>query len=182
MQRSVSWHDKHTNAGTYTKSLRIDAGREKLVPSYTVALCKYRKILFHLGSTRSLRQCKGRLVHSTLNPRGRTADSHAPRSFRRSQQKVLGYLTPRGNPNIVGNQDGHCGGTQDAKRPSPFCSRQEEGDSRCASNLPSGGIGGTPATMTPRWSGRTAWASCGIGRLVLIPGYMPRKRNHPLHR
>ena len=125
MQRSVSWHDKHTNAGTYTKSLRIDAGREKLVPSYTGALCKYRKILFHLGSTRSLRHCKGRLVHSTLNPRGRTVDSHAPRSFRRRQQKVLGYLTPRGNPNIVGNRllIEHCVGTQDAKRPSPVCSR-----------------------------------------------------------
>ena len=119
MQRSVSWHDKHTNAGTYTKSLRIDAGREKLFPSYTGALCKYRKILFHLGSTRSLRHCKGRLVHSTLNPRGRTVDSHAPRSFRRRQQKVLGYLTPRGNPNIVGNRllIEHCVGTQDAEAP-----------------------------------------------------------------
>ena len=126
-----------------------------MLPSYTGALCKYRKILFHLGSTRSLRHCKGRLVHSTLNPRGRTVDSHAPRSFRRRQQKVLGYLTPRGNPNIVGNRllIEHCAGTQDAKRPSPFCSREEEGDSRCASNLPSGGIGGTPATMmTSRWS------------------------------
>ena len=156
-----------------------------MLPSYTGALCKYRKILFHLGSTRSLRHCEGRLVHSTLIPRGRTARSHAPRSFRRSQQKVLGYLTPRrGNPNIVGNRllNEHCAGTQDAKRPSLFWSRQEEGDSRSASNLPPGGIGGIPATMKSRWSGGTARESCGAGRLVPIPGYMPRKRNHPLHR
>ena len=110
MQRPVSWHDKHTNAGTYTKSLRVDAGREKLFPSYTGALCKYRKMLFHLGSTRSLRHCKGRLVYSTLNPRGRTVDSHAPRSFRRRQQKVLGYLIPRGDPNTVGQGGTTTGG------------------------------------------------------------------------